>query len=387
MGIIQLSTPHIQLSFDEICSVVQDFGLTLSQVEQVRKIFRITTPGGSVFALKPTKLSDQDLQFIQSALIHLVRTGFPVLPLIPVRSGYLSTRVQSTQFILLPWFDGREADFNRMGELMFGTKLLARLHRSSGFHPDSVPQNRHLWGAWSQRFTTRLDQMSEFLQIAADRKPIFDRLYRRHAPEFIQQAYLAIEALNISPYMTICAMEQNQAYLCHHDFSDRNILLRPDSCSLLDFDYCLCDLRLHDLANLILRILRHDQWQPERPFFILKVYHRQFPLTPNHLRVLHAFLQWPQDFWQVGLQYYVEKQEWPEARFLKSIRRVIENEPARQRFLRLFPEENGLARFTPWNVRTGKATFYSLSTRELPVSILPGTNHMFTDSGKNLATR
>lgn len=345
VGIEGLSTPHTHLTFDEVRSIAGHYGLKLSGYERVRKVFRITTCDGRVYALKPTGLSEKDLSFIQDVLLHLQAMQFPVIPFIVNPEGSLSIATGSTRFILMPWFSGREADFHRMGELMFGAKLLARLHRSGGFNLRAIPTERNLWGLWPQRFSLRYHQLFDLRQRAKKQGQTFDLLYKEAFGGFIKQAEEALKALGEAPYRELIAIEQPMAYLCHHDFSDRNLLFTIPNCSLLDFDYCISDLRLHDLANLLLRLLRHDNWRADRAQFALRVYHRQFPLTTNHLRLLHIFLSWPQDYWQVGLQYYVEQLPWSEARFIKSLQRVINGDPGRQNFLRRFPKENGICRF------------------------------------------
>ena len=342
-----MSTPHTELSFGEIKSLAGEFGLTISQCKRVRKVYRVITHTGEMFALKPTHLEENELQFIQQCLEHLSGVGFPVIPFILSKKGSLSIAAHSRRFLLMPWFAGREADFNRTGELMFGAKLLARLHRTGGFHTHSIPKERNLWGVWPQRFFRRYDQLIYFYRLASRYDKGFDRLFKKYFTGYLHQAENALAALSRSPYAELVIEERPLNYLCHHDFSDRNLLLSSQSCSLLDFDYCILDLRLHDIANLLLRILRHDDWQGHRARFVLQVYHRQFPLTQDHLRLLHTFLLWPQDYWQIGLQYYVERLKWPEARFLKTLHRVIEDNPARRAYLKRFPEENGIDRFTP----------------------------------------
>jgi CotS family spore coat protein len=364
VGIHKVSTPHIQLKNEEIKRILSGFGLKFIDSVPTRKVFHIMTPF-SEFALKPTRLTPRELSFIQSAVTHLKGCGLPVAALTPTVNGDLSISYRSHRYILMPWFPGREADFNRQRELLFGVKIMARIHRDGGgFFPKTFPEGRFLWGRWPGRFASRLCQLREFYSMGLGKKETFDRLYRRYLSDFYRQGEYALEYLSATDYLEISAAEEYRGYLCHHDLSDRNLLLNPENCCLLDFDYCLSDLRLHDLANLMLRILRHDDWQWERARWLLMVYHRQYPMTTEHLQILHAFLSWPQDFWQIGLQYYIERQPWPMSRFLKSLHRRIKDEPARQYFLTHFPANNGVYRFSaPGASRVVNSSFWLTPAR------------------------
>lgn len=321
------------------------YRLKVLKTEKTRKVFHIKTPNGD-FALKPTQMSEETIEFIQLVLSELSQRGFPVEPFILTDEGRNFSIFEGARFLLSPWFSGREANFDRLGDLMFGAKLLARLHQDSqGLSGESVPAERRRWGSWPRIFSNRIHQLESFQELSKSGRENFERIYHRFAPHFLFQAEESLANLSLSPYFFITAIESSHSYLCHHDFSGRNLLVNPVDCRLLDFDYCIADLRLHDVANLILRLLRHDEWQSGRASFALKIYHRQYPLTEEHLRVLHLFLCWPQDFWQLGLQYFIERLPWPMERFLRTLNKKIADEPARQRFLREFPKENGIIPF------------------------------------------
>jgi hypothetical protein len=47
-------------------------------------------------------------------------------------------------------------------------------------------------------------------------------------------------------------------------------------------------------------------------------------------------MEFPQDFWQVGFQYYVEKQPWSEEFFVKKLRRITEDSKDRMDYIEEF---------------------------------------------------
>lgn len=337
-----MTTPNTELNPDSIRAIMEAYGLKAVSSQKIRKVFRVQTPDGE-FALKPTQTAIKDIEFIQSVLLFLSAKGFPVDPFIPASDSHCYTVHDGIRYLVSPWFYGEEADFHRLSDLMTGVKLMARFHiESQGFPIHSVPSERRYWRRWFELFDLRIRQMETFYCLSKLRKESFDRLYHRYLPYFLHQAQEALAELLISPYPWIVAQEECRSYLCHHDFSSRNLLLNTCNCRLLDLDYCIADLRLHDLANLLLRLLRHDAWKSARARFALQIYHRQYPLSEENLRVLHTFLRWPQDYWQIGLQYYIERLPWPNERFMRTLNKKIADEPLRQRFLSEFPTENGI---------------------------------------------
>ncbi|WDC85020.1 hypothetical protein PL321_05665 [Caloramator sp. mosi_1] len=93
------------------------------------------------------------------------------------------------------------------------------------------------------------------------------------------------------------------------------------------------DTHLHDLSSLLIRNLRYGNWDIKLFNFILNEYGRYVPVTLEEVNLIFCFMEFPQDFWQVGLQYYVEKQPWTEENFLKRLNRVVLDCENRFKFL------------------------------------------------------
>lgn len=44
---------------------------------------------------------------------------------------------------------------------------------------------------------------------------------------------------------------------CHHDYAHHNILVDDkNELNIIDFDYCILDSHLHDLASLLIRAMK-----------------------------------------------------------------------------------------------------------------------------------
>jgi CotS family spore coat protein len=337
------SNPGLDASI--LSAIAEQYSLQINSSCQHRKIWRLETAGGPLY-LKKTKLTPADLHFIHAALTHLYRQGFNQTPPFMLnRSGEPFCRTADGLYVLTPWFNGRELDFRLFMDLQQAATFLARFHlKSRGFIP---PPNatRSGWPDWPTQLAQRITQLEHFCRLARAEKEVspFSRLYLRYFEPFYRQAILSCERLAVVPYPAVAVAAQRELGFCHHDYSGRNIMRTYDNrLVLVDFDYCLQDIRIHDLLNLLVRNLKHNNWRMELCQLILTTYHQATTLTPEEMEVMQVLLYWPQDFWQIGLQYYVEKLSWPPERFLKKLEHRVQQRFERERFLQDFPQGNGV---------------------------------------------
>jgi len=122
--------------------------------------------------------------------------------------------------------------------------------------------------------------------------------------------------------------------MANHNF----LITEEGKVYLIDFDYCIMDTRLHDLTSLVIRNMRYGVWDIGKAYFILNEYDRIYSISRKELEVIKALITFPQDFWQVGLQYYTEKQPWTMDYFLMRLNRIVDDREIRDKFLKEFYE-------------------------------------------------
>lgn len=333
------STPAVR---DGIAGVINQFGLELRSIREIRKIWRIKTDAGYKY-LKKSKLNPVELQFIFEALEYLYAQSFPgILRLYLSKKGLPFVEDKGDLYVMTDWVFSREVDFGILMDLKQASRFLAEFHlKSRGFSPLVNLPARRLWLAWPEKMDLRLRQMEHFrrLALAEQEDSAFSRLYLSYFEYYRRQGETAYQALLHSPYWEVAAAAARVKSFCHHDYSGRNLLRTfDDRLVLIDFDYSLQDLRIHDLINLVVRNLIHTRWDPQICRFIINEYHQIAPLTAEEFEVMRIILIWPHDFWQVGLQYYYEKLPWPKERFLKKLEGRIKDHQEREGFLREFPK-------------------------------------------------
>jgi CotS family spore coat protein len=334
------------LNCEGIQNIIEQYGLHLKAYKPCRRVWRVETDAGYKY-LKRSKLSRADIWFIYEAQEYLYRNAFDYIPRL-TWSQFKEPFVNEDNnlYVLTDWYFGMELDFNLLMDLKQASHFLAEFHlKSSGFKPSQAVPQRTCWLNWPQRLEQHLEQLQDFRRLATMEKEssVFCRLYLRNFEPYYKQAVSSYQALLKSPYPAVAHTAAQNLSFCHHDYSGRNLLRTfHNRLLLVDFDYCLLDLRIHDLINLLVRNLKHNEWRQDLCSFIIQEYQAISPLTPEEMEVMYVLLCWPQDFWQVGLQYFYEKLPWPKERFIKKLQHKIDYRAARDKFLQDFPKSYGI---------------------------------------------
>ena len=316
------------------------YDIDILDVTPVKNVMRITTSEGDK-CLKKVKFKKEHFLFILCAMKHLLDNGFDgILPFIPEKSGNLYVELEYGFGFLTDWVRSRECNYSNPIELKMAAASLGRLHKcSENFSPVKGSQPRLYWGEWINKFSRRMDEMIEFKKIIENKNEItdFDRVYIDNFNYYFNQGVRAIEHLKQTRYFELSERESEKKSFCHHDYAHHNVLITENfKVYIIDFDYCICDTRIHDLTSLIIRNMRHGNWNMEKAQFIIDGYLKVGTLEKDEIPVMNAFIEFPQDFWQVGLQYYVEKLKWEEEQFNKRLQGFVNDKCERHQFINDF---------------------------------------------------
>ncbi|MFZ5351217.1 MAG: CotS family spore coat protein [Bacillota bacterium] len=321
----------------EIRLLEEAYGFKIKSYEKIKNICRTETDKG-IKCIKKAHMSPAFFHFLYSAVKHLKNNGFEgVMPYNDTIDGRICLQDDKYIYYVVDWIESRECKFKRQNELNMAIKTAAELHKAAiGYKPPQGAKPRVYYNRWIDKFNAKCIELLAFSKAIEEKASIdeFDEIYAKDLPYFWNQARESIELLKRSPYGEISEESRNKGEFCHHDMANHNFLITPeDKVYLIDFDYCIMDTRLHDLCSLIIRNMRYGVWNISKAYMIIEEYSRHYTVTDKELRVMKAFITFPQDFWQVGLQYYVEKQPWTMDYFLMRLTRVVDDKLMRQSFL------------------------------------------------------
>jgi CotS family spore coat protein len=320
--------------------ISSNYDLDVEDIIKVKNAYRIKTTGGFK-CFKISKYDFNQFQFIIRCLEYLKSSGFKsILDFDKTNCDEKYIKLQEGYGFLCPWIDSREADFENPVELKMCIDTLGCLHRSSKDFPIvDIPKCRLVFKRWIEKFKKRCDELIYFKALIASRERIteFDGMYLKHFDTHYRQALKAVKHLEESKYFEIMDRTIKTSCICHHDTANHNFLITPElDMYMIDFDYCIIDSYLHDLSSIIIRCLKYGHWSFDTFNFIIDIYSQNTKINEEDLYMIFCFMEFPQDFWQVGLQYYVEKQSWSEEFFVKKLHRITEDSKDRMDYIEEF---------------------------------------------------
>jgi CotS family spore coat protein len=320
--------------------IEDSYGFKIYNAEAKKNIVKIETDCG-VKCFKRAHMSPAYFLFLYTAVNHLKNNGFEgVVPYSTTLDGSICIPNDKYVYYVVDWIESRECRFKKENELKMAIKAAADLHKASvGYTPPKGAKPRVYYNRWVEKFKKKCEELQGFKKEieAKEYKTDFDEIFYQNIPYYENQAKESIAMIEEGPYREISSESERKGEFCHHDMANHNFLIdAKDNVYLIDFDYCIMDTRLHDVSSLVIRNMRYGIWDTHKAYFILNEYDRNYSINEKELQVMKAFITFPQDFWQVGLQYYTEKQPWTMEYFLMRLNRIVDDRQIRDKFLNEF---------------------------------------------------
>lgn len=329
------------MDFKEIENILlREYNLKSLSIEKVKNVFHIKT-FNEEYCLKVVKYEKKHFLFILGAIKHLINNNFNnVTAIIPTNSDCDYIKLGNNYAYLTKWIQGRLCDYQNEEDLKLATIKLAKLHKSSrDFNISLNMKPRIGWFKWIQTFSTRRDEILDFKKRIENKatKSEFDYLYLNMMEEELERAQKSIYDLGESDYINLMKEEIKLKGFCHHDYAHHNILIENNKhITIIDFDYCLLDTHLHDLSSILIRSMKNGNWRLETSKVILDAYNSEYKVNSIDIPIMAAFMEFPQDYWQRGIQYYWEKQPWGEEFFVRKLKKIYEDREQKQEFIEEF---------------------------------------------------
>lgn len=320
--------------------VQNNYDINIQYIEKIKNVYKINDDY-KYYCLKVINYDFGHFLFIISAMEHLQRNDFQSIPeIINTKSGKKYIKIGNSFAYLTRWINCRLSDYDNSSDILMASSKLAELHNKSlGFKFTEDMNPRIGWFKWLETFNTRENEILDFKKriLKKDRKSKFDNLYIKKMDEEIEISRCSRKHLAESNYLDSMKKEVVKNGFCHHDYANHNVLVSEDNkINIIDFDYCMLDTHLHDLASLLMRRMKHGKWSMNNALFIMDVYDSINKIFQHDIPIMSAFIEFPQDYWQIGIQYYWEKHRWDEGLFIKKLRKIFEDEGQKQEFIHEF---------------------------------------------------
>ncbi|GAB6169197.1 CotS family spore coat protein [Clostridium carnis] len=322
--------------------IERQFDMKIEVIKANKGVYYLKSNKGER-CLKKINYGPQKLLFVYGAKEHLVKNGFDSVDKYFLNiDGEPYALVNEDLYTLSEWLEGRECDFHNIDEVKLAAKTLAKMHEASkGYDPPENSKLKSDLGRWPHLMSKRIksfDKMRDMVR-KKNNKNSFDLLYIKSMEFYKEIAKKALKTLLESDYERLCEVAEEEKSFCHHDFTYHNIILNKDDVHVIDFDYCKREIRVFDISNFMIKVLKRVDWNIEFAKGIIEAYNEVSPLKKEEYKVLYAYLQFPQRYWRLANRYYYNEVNWGQNTFSNKIESIISEQELMLKFLEEFKNE------------------------------------------------
>ncbi|MGM9567843.1 MAG: CotS family spore coat protein [Clostridia bacterium] len=299
------------------------------------KVFLIQTKTDR-FVLKLLSFPAMETGFITDAMTYLSQKGFHRFnEVVPTTEGKPTGKYKDCFTLLTKELHGRVPSYKKTDDMIAVTACLADLHHAARyFIPIHRYEERIKWGTMTDTIDQGRKDLILFRQRLTDKKKKsdFDTAFLEYCDFFIDESEQASASLKIF-YPRLCEEMTGFGGFCHHDPAHHNFLIdRQGKAAVFDFDYAIADLRAHDVASFLLKILKTNHWDIEPALIALHTYETLFPLSSMEKEFIYRLLTYPYDFHHAAYARYEENNF--TRRIEKKLFRLIREKELRENLLK-----------------------------------------------------
>lgn len=262
------------------------------------------------FVLKLLPYPAMETAFITDAMSYLSQNDFHDFnELIPTSKGQLWGRFREQCTLLTKEIHGRVPSYKKKEDIKAIAAYLGELHRAAAhFFPIHRYDQRIKWGTMIDTMEQSRSDLITFREKAeAKTDPDeFDESYLRQCNHYIEETEKAIAEM-VQFYPRLSEEKRRFGGFCHHDPAYHNFLIQNNGrVGAFDFDYAIADLCAHDVAALMLKVLKTNHWEAAPALHGLSRYLNTNPLDGEELRFIYWLLVYPYDFHHAAFARYAE---------------------------------------------------------------------------------
>jgi CotS family spore coat protein len=336
------------MNYGEVICMMREFeierqyDIKIENIKPNKGVYFLKTDKGNR-CLKKINYGIQKLLFVYGAKEYLINNGFECVDKYYLNiEGLPYALVNEDIYTLSHWIEGRECDFQSREDLIIAATNLAKLHiASKGYEPPENSKLKTDLGRWPHLMEKRIKALDKMKDMARKKgnKTTFDLNYVKAVQFYKDLGKRAMLVLKDSDYIDLCRITEEEKSFCHHDYTYHNIIINNNNeVNVIDFDYCKREVRVYDIANFMIKVLKRCNWNMDHAKVIIDSYNSVSELKREEYRVLFAFLLFPQRFWRLSNRYYYNEVNWAQNTFNKKIDELVQEQDAYLKFIEEFKQ-------------------------------------------------
>lgn len=317
-------------------ALFKKFDLDVKDVIPVRKVFIVITDEGQ-YILKRIDYSVDKLLFINDGLQYISNNGFDrVLKYRKSKNNRIYEEYNGDIYCVMELVQGKESVYSNPVDVSVDTKAIAGLHKASRGFLGKFDEC-DLRGKLPLKLEKELEEII-FIKNMVNRygnKNEFDEIFINNVDNIIDKGRKTLNYLNTTNYYSLLQQEDKIAF-CHHDLAYHNILINDNEAYFIDFDYAIIDLKVHDLANFIIKVIKDFAYDMEKAEKIIAEYREYNSLEDEELNILYSIMAFPHKIFDLIKNYYFKEKIWEYTTFLNRFKEKLQYIKEEEEFLEKF---------------------------------------------------
>ncbi len=328
--------------YNQTEAILSQYEVQINQTAKGRGVIYCETNQGEL-SLCGYRGSKERGEALSCFLQALRKEGLPVEQIVLSKTGeaVCEEELSGERFILKRCVKGAELGTGRYGELLEAVTSLARFHVAS----DRICQK---WEASEEekqylsllkqggvnvlelrmRHHKELQKVFNFTR-SRKKRGEFEQLYMQSVGEMLETSKKSVELLG----QFMGKGKSPRGILCHGDCNHHNFLRNGNGWQLVNFENVSFNWAVWDLVNFIRKLLEKNQYDEELGLMLLHNYNRVRPLAEEEWWLIYALFLFPEKYWKIANHYMNGNKAWIPARDIEKLKKVIELEPLRKKFL------------------------------------------------------
>lgn len=323
--------------YNRVNQVLEQYPFVVEQTHKGRGALILETDQG-IKILKEYNGSEGRADFLYKLLSFLVECGQKRVDCIvkTKEERTIATDTDETVYMVRDWYEGRECDTKNRDDIQKAIRQLAGIHTVFRGFPEEAPE--FLTAPPDQLLIEYEKHIRELKKVknyigGKKKKNDFEMQFVRHCDRFLEQA-AEVTAGQRAELRTESGAKELRG-MCHGDFNHHNVIFSREGISVLNYEKAAFDVQAADLGNFMRKIMEKHNWNLGLGMDMLDSYSRLRPLGEAELRQLYFRLAFPEKFWKISNHYYNTSKAWVCVRDLEKLQRVVEQEEAKERFLKV----------------------------------------------------
>ncbi len=313
-----------------------DMNIKINDVIPLRKVFLLKTDEGSKI-LKKVDYDVNKLDIINESLNYIKKQYKNIITFNKIDKNKYFKIWNNEIYVVMDVIEGHECSFYNPIELKLCAENLALMHNAS------IGLKKYLESKYNNQFLDiSLDKKLKNISFKLIKiknmvskymyKNEFDTIFLNNVDKYIKEINICEQYLDKEEYSKLRG-EEDKISLCHNDLAYHNFLINNNIINILDFDYMTIDIRIMDVADLIIKSIKNAAFDLKKMNIVLDSYEKINRLSIGEKKILKILLMIPKDFCSIVINYYEKKKSWEYDVFLNRLNLKMENEKFRYEFL------------------------------------------------------